>query len=186
MDDSVSVSLGVAGRYASALFNLAKEANIVGDVEQDLSDLQAALKGSKDLRLLIASPLVSRDEQWRAMEAVLKAMNVTELTWRFVGVLAQNRRLFILPDIIEAYLQISDAHRGIVKADVTSARPLSDSQVRQLEGALKSAVGSSVTLTQTVEDDILGGLVVRVGSVMVDSSLRSQLNRLEIAMREVS
>lgn len=186
MDDNVSNTLGVAGRYANALFGLAKDGGAIEAVEADLQGLQASLDASADLRRLIASPMISRDDQWRGLEAVLKAMQVTDLTRNFVGVVTQNRRLFALPDIIDAFVQILAAHRGAASAEVVSARPLGPDQVRALEGALKSAMGRTVALTQKVEEDILGGLIVRVGSVMIDSSLRSRLNRLEIAMREVS
>ena len=186
MDEVVSNSLGVAGRYASALFDLAQEQGKIDQVESDLKSLKTALADSADLRRLVASPLYSRDNQWRALEAVLAAMKVDDLTRRFLGVITKNRRLFALPQIIEAFFQILSAFRGEMSADVISARALEADELRGLEGSLKQAYGRTVTINQTVDPDALGGLVVRIGSTMIDSTLRTQLNRLENAMREVS
>ncbi|MFQ6016851.1 MAG: F0F1 ATP synthase subunit delta [Kiloniellaceae bacterium] len=176
---------GLAGRYASALLELADEKKELDTVAEDLRGLKAAVSESEDLRRLIRSPLFSREQQGRAIAAVLDKGGAGELTCRFVGVVAQNRRLFALPQMIDAYLTELARRRGEVTARVTSAVELSDRQRHALVNALKSAIGAKVQVDVTVDRDLIGGLVVKVGSRMVDSSLRSKLQRLKLAMKGV-
>ena len=174
---------GLAGRYAAALYELADEGKALDGVAADLSALQAALDGSEDMRRLVRSPVLGRDAQWKAVSALLDKMDAHELTKKFLGVVTANRRLFALSGIIRGYLAELAARRGEVTADVVTAHPLSESQSKALEAALKKAVGGKVAIAARVDPSILGGLVVKVGSRMVDSSLRTQLQRLKIAMK---
>jgi F-type H+-transporting ATPase subunit delta len=173
----------LAGRYAAALFELADEGKALDAVAEDLKTLQNALGASEDLTRLVRSPVLDRDEQWKAMAALLDKMGVSDLTKKFLGVVTANRRLFALSGIIRAYLDELAARRGEVTADVVSARPLTDSQVRELEDALRKAVGGKVAIAPRVDPSILGGLIVKVGSRMIDSSLRTQLQKLKFAMK---
>lgn len=180
-DDSVVT--GLSGRYATALFDLADEGKVLDEVAGDLRTLQAALDESEDLDRLVRSPILSRNEQEKAMEAVVDAMGLTSLTRRTVGLLAQKRRLFALSDIIRDYLKLLAAHRGETTAEVTSARSLTDGELDKLTATLKKVVGRDVAVEARVDPEILGGLVVRIGSRMLDSSIRTKLQRLEIAMK---
>lgn len=175
----------LAGRYASALFELADEGGAVDAVASDLDTLAAMIGASPDLSRLIRSPVISRDEQQRAMTALLEASAMHELTRRFVGVLCSNRRVFVLPGIIGAFRNILSRQRGETAAEVVSAKVLSDAQKKALADALKMAVGTDVAISDRVDPDILGGLIVKVGSRMMDSSLRTKLQRLRLAMKGV-
>ncbi len=176
---------GAAGRYANALFELAKEADALDDAERDMQALGEALEASADLRSLCTSPLYDRDEQARAMEAVARKMELSELGRKTAGLLAVKRRLFMLDDVIRIFSAIMADHRGEVTAEITAARKMSDAQQKALAAKLKEAIGSEVRLNVTVDERIIGGLVVKVGSKMVDSSIRSRLAALQNAMREV-
>ncbi len=180
-DDSVVT--GLSGRYATALFELAEDGKLLDEVAGDLRSLQAALDESSDLERLVRSPILSRDEQEKAMEAVVDAMGLSALTRKTVGLLAQKRRLFAIGDIINDYLKLLAAHRGETTAEVTSARVLTPAELDKLTATLKNVVGRDVAVEARVDADILGGLVVRVGARMLDSSIRSKLQRLEIAMK---
>jgi F-type H+-transporting ATPase subunit delta len=174
---------GFAGRYAAALFELADDSGAIDTVADDLAGLQELIETVSELAYLIRSPLLSRDEQGRAMDAVLDAAGVSDLTKRFIGVVAANRRLFALSEMIRGFHALLARHRGEVSAEVTSATPLSEAQLAAVSDALKQVIGVNVTLTARVEPEIIGGLIVQVGSRMVDSSLRTKLDRLELAMR---
>lgn len=174
---------GVAGRYATALFELAADRRAIDAIAGDLSRLQAMIDESRDLRRLIRSPLFSREQQSGAMEAILRQAGLSELVRNFVAVVARNRRLFALEGMIRAYRALVARHRGEVTAEVTSATPLSEAQRAAVEQALKAAMGSSVAVRTEVDLALIGGMVVRVGSRMVDSSLRSKLQRLQLAMK---
>lgn len=175
---------GVAGRYASALFDLAKESGAIDAVAGDLGALGRLMGESADLRNLVSSPLYDRAEQTAAMGAILERAGAADLTKKFVGLVATNRRLFALEGMIGAYKALVAKHRGEVSAEVTSAHPLTDVQVQKLTETLKAATGSDVTLSTKVDDSLLGGLVVKLGSRMVDTSLRTKLNRMKLAMKE--
>jgi F-type H+-transporting ATPase subunit delta len=174
---------GLAGRYAAALYELADEGKTLDAIAADLSALQAALDGSEDMRRLVRSPVIDRDAQWQAMSALLGKMDAHELTRDFLGVVTANRRLFALSGIIRAFLEELASRRGEVTAEVVTAHSLTDSQTKALEAELKKAVGGKVAIAARVDPSILGGLVVKVGSRMVDSSLRTQLQKLKIAMK---
>jgi F-type H+-transporting ATPase subunit delta len=185
LDKEDSIVSGVADRYASALFDLAREANSVDAVKADLDNLGRLLEESADLRRLVRSPVFSTDEQLRAVTAVLEAAQLGTLTTNFVKVVVKNRRLFALPGMIEGFARLVARQRGEVTADVTSAEPLSETQSGALSEALQASLGKAVALRAKVDPGLIGGLIVRVGSRMIDTSLRTKLNALKIAMREV-
>lgn len=174
---------GLTGRYAAALFDLADEGKALDAVAGDLVALQKALGESEDLTRLVRSPVLDRDEQWKAMDALLAKMGANALTRKFLGVVTANRRLFALSGIIHAFLAELASRRGEVTADVISAHPLSDAQIKDLEASLKKALGGKVAIAPRVDSSILGGLIVKVGSRMIDSSLRTQLQKLKFAMK---
>lgn len=176
---------GLAARYANALFELAVDNNAVDQVAQDLADLSAMLEESEDLQKLVLSPVIAREEQGRAMTAVMDKAQITDLTKRFIGVVAQNRRLFELEGMIFAFQSLLAEHKGEVSAQVTSAKKLTQKQVDSLTASLKEAIGSDVAVEQKVDSALLGGLIVKVGSRMVDSSLRTKLQHLQLAMKGV-
>lgn len=177
---------GVAGRYATALFELAEAQSALDAVAADLGGIRAMMNESEDLLRLVRSPIYSAEEQGRAFAAILDKAGASGLVKNFVGLVIQNRRLFALPDMISAYRAILAAKRGEMTADVTSAHPLADAQIESLKAALKSATGRDVHINTKVDAALLGGLVVKVGSRMIDSSLRTKLNSLKIAMKEAS
>ncbi len=174
---------GIAGRYASALYDLADEQKLLDEVADDLRSLRAMLAESEDLRRLVRSPVLKRDEQARALAAVAERAGFSQLTRNFIGVVARNRRLFALSGMIEGYLRILADRRGEVAARVSAARPLSEAQRAALTDALREVVGGKVTVDVDVDPSLLGGLIVQVGSRMFDSSLRSKLQRMQLAMK---
>lgn len=173
----------MAGRYAVALFELAREQNALDETARDLEGLRTLVAESDDLRRLIRSPVVSREEQARAITAVSERAGFGQLTTRFLGLLAHKRRLFALPDVIDAFDAMLAAHRGEVSAEVISAVALTDEQTAEIRKQLAASVGQEVTLSTAVDPRLLGGLVVRLGSRMIDASLRTKLRQLELAMR---
>ena len=185
MAGEVDTPSGVAGRYANALFELALEENALESVEQDLNRFQQALDAFEDLRRLVKSPVFSTEEQGRAIAAILEKMQIDGLTANFLKLIARNRRLFATPDMIKAFRALLARHRGQTSAVVISAAKLEEGQVRALQSALKAALHKDVQLDQKVDATLLGGLVVKVGSRMVDSSLRTKLNSLKAVMKEV-
>jgi F-type H+-transporting ATPase subunit delta len=183
VDISAGIKASLAGRYASALFDLASENGKVTPVESDLEKLEAALAESADLAALTINPELAREAQGKAMAAVAKALKLSELTTNFLGVLAANRRLAKLPAIISAFKAIAAAQRGEVTATVTSAHPLSAAQLASLKTKLTAREGRTVMLTASVDPDLLGGLVVTIGSQRIDASIRTRLNSLAKAMK---
>jgi F-type H+-transporting ATPase subunit delta len=182
--DNTSLS-DLAGRYAAALLDLADEKKALDQVSGDLQTLRSMIADSEDLRRLLNSPVITREEQRRAMAAVMDKAGIGELTHRFVLVVVRNHRLFALPGMIESYLAELARRRGEITAEVTSARSLSDAQQSALLETLRSAVGSKVQLDLKTDPALIGGLIVKVGSRMIDSSLRSKLQRLQLAMKGV-
>jgi F-type H+-transporting ATPase subunit delta len=174
---------GLAGRYAAALFELAEDRDALDAVAGDLRDLQAMLGDSADLRRLIRSPVLSREDQGAAIVALAERAKFDRLTVQFLGLLAQKRRLFVLPEIIAVYRVMLARHRGEVSAELVSAVALSEAQIEAIKQQLAAAMGQAVTLSSAVDPGLLGGLVVRVGSRMIDASLRTKLQRLELAMK---
>jgi len=182
---TASITAGASGRYAIALFEIAKEAKALAAVEADLDSLQAALDESADLRDVISSPLLSREEQGKAMRALTDKMGLGAEAANTVALMAENRRLNALPEMISQVKALAADDRGEVSAEVTAAKALTEKQSTALAAALKKSVGKDVNVNVTVDKDLIGGLIVKVGSVMVDSTLRSKLNNLQNAMKEV-
>lgn len=178
-----SITAGLAGRYASALFDLAKESNEIDNVQNSLSVLAQALTESADLQALVSSPVVGRDQAGAAIAAVANSLGLDSLTSKFLGVLAANRRLADIGGMIDAYRAIVAAHKGEVTAKVTSAHPLSDAQLAELAANLKTRVGRDVQIATHVDPAILGGLVVQLGSQLIDGSIRTRLNSFAQAMK---
>jgi len=182
--DNVRVS-GAAARYASALYDLADETGALDAVAADLSALQKMIDDSDDFRRFIKSPVISRNDQSKGIAAIAQKAQLSPLAHKFLGLLAANRRMFALPGVIAGYRAILADRRGEATAQVTSAAPLTDGQVTSLIEALKKSVGRKVDIVSKVDPSILGGLIVKIGSRMVDSSLKSKLQRLKLAMKGV-
>jgi F-type H+-transporting ATPase subunit delta len=180
---SAGIKASLSGRYASALFDLASEAGTVTAVESDLDKLAAALAESAELRALIRNPEVSRAALGRVLAGLSKTLKLAGLTGNFLGVLAQNRRVAELPATIRAFHMIAAAQRGEVTAEVASAHPLTSEQLVALEQKLRAREGRTVKVRTSVDPDLLGGLVVTIGSRRIDSSIRSRLNSLAQAMK---
>ena len=176
---------GVAGRYASALLETASEQGQLAAIEADIDTLQGALAESDDLRRMVRSPVFSAEDQSKALDAILGRIGVNPLTLNFFKVLARNRRLFAAEDIIRAFKALAAKARGEVQAEVTSAVELNDSQLDALKAQLKNSVGKDVQLEATVDPSLLGGLIVKIGSRMIDSSLKTKLATLNTRMKEV-
>ena len=185
MAGEVDTSSGVAGRYATALFELALEQQALDQVAVDLNRFNEALDAFDDLLRLVKSPVFSAEEQGRALAAILEQLKIEGLTRNFLLLAAKNRRLFATPDMIRAFRAMLARHRGEMSATVTAAAKLTESQVTALRQALKAALGKDIMLEERVDAGLLGGLVVKVGSRMVDTSLRTKLNSLKVAMKEV-
>ena len=176
----------IANRYATALFELADDQSRLDEVAADLTRLVSSIDESQDLQRLVRSPILNRKDQGKAMTSVLEAMEVGELTKNFVGLIAQNRRLFALTAMVKGFLDELARRRGEVTAEVTAARSLSESQVAALQESLQRSLGGKVSISHEVDPTLIGGMVVKVGSRMVDTSLRTQLNKIQIAMKGVS
>jgi len=176
---------GLAGRYASALFELADEQKALDQTARDLSALKQALAESPDLDRLVRSPLYSRAEQAKAIDAVAEHLGLSPLIRSFLGLVAQNRRLPALRSIIDAFLDELARRRGEVTARVIAARPLTDAQVQALTDMLRSSVGSHIAVQVDVDPALIGGLVVKVGSRLIDNSVRTKLQKLQFAMKGV-
>lgn len=180
--ENVSV-VGLAGRYATALFELAVESNALDAVASDLARLRQLLEGSADLARFVRSPVFTRDEQGRAVGAVLDRLGVNQLTRNFMALLAQKRRLFALQGIVAAFDTLVANRRGEISATVISVQALKPAQRSALTAALKDAMKREIRMTETVDPTLLGGLIVKVGSRQIDSSIKSKLSRLERAMK---
>jgi F-type H+-transporting ATPase subunit delta len=173
----------VAGRYAAALFDLAQEQRQVSEVEQDLIKFQQLCDLSPDLVRLVRSPVIDSDDQARALGAVLEKEGVSALSRNFFALVAKNRRLFSAPDMVRAFLALAAKARGEVTAEVASAYPLTDAQSAELKAVLKQTVGKDVTLATKIDPSLLGGLIVKLGSRMVDSSLKTKLAGLRLSLK---
>lgn len=171
------------GRYALALFELARDSKSIEAVEASLATVRDALTQSADFRTLTTSPMIARGAAVRSVLAVADQLGLDVTTRSFLGVLAENRRLAQLPAIVRAFRQLASRHRGEVAAEVTSAHPLDEDQVDALKQQLRRRVGRDVTVDLSVDPALLGGLVVRIGSQMIDSSIRTRLNSLAHAMK---
>jgi F-type H+-transporting ATPase subunit delta len=180
-----SITVQIARPYASALFELAQGAKALGEVEAGLADIARLAAESPDFERFLRSPVIQADEKARAVEAILKDAKATALVANFVKLVARNGRLFALLPMIAVFRELAAKARGEVTADVTSAEPLTDAQLKALADTLKARIGKTATLNQHVDPTLIGGLVVKVGSQMIDSSLKTKLNAMKIAMKEV-
>jgi F-type H+-transporting ATPase subunit delta len=176
----------MAGRYSTALFELAESEGSLDAVAADLASIRKLLDESDDLRRLVQSPVFGADEQSKAFGAILDRAGIKGTVANFVGLVIRNRRLFALPDMIRGFTHLLAAKRGEMSADVTSAHPLSDAQLQSLKQSLKAATGRDVQINTKVDGGLLGGLIVKVGSRMIDSSLKTKLISLKLAMKEAS
>jgi F-type H+-transporting ATPase subunit delta len=183
VENSGGIQASLAGRYALALFELARDKGEIDSVGQSLATVKAALAEVADFRNLVSSPLVSRDAASKAVAAVATSLGLDPLTTSFLGVLAGNRRLDKLTGMIRSYETLVSGHKGETRAEVTSAFPLTAEQIAALSQQLRTRVGREVTLDTRVDPAIMGGLVVKIGSQMIDSSIRTRLNTLAHAMK---
>jgi len=183
VETSGGIRASLAGRYASALFDLARDQRQIDSVGRGLDALQQALVDSKDFGELVTSPLVSREQAGEALAALAPQLSLDPITTNFVGVLARNGRKGQLPAVIRAFRRLAAEHRGETTAEIVTARPLNDDQVSQLKQQLRSRAGRDVTLDMSVDPAILGGIVVKLGSQQIDASIRTKLNRLASAMK---
>lgn len=185
MAQSTSLISGVAQRYAGSLYELAEQAKSVSKVEKELDQFEKLIEGSADMKRLIASPVFSADDQLRAVSAIADKAKIAGLTGNFLRVAARNRRLFAVPGMIKAFRQIAAQARGEMAADVTSAHALTAAQQKELAATLKSVAGKDVAINVTVEPSLLGGMIVKMGSRQIDTSLKTKLNSLKLALKEV-
>lgn len=180
---SASPSLA-AERYAQALFELAKDESSLDAVAADLDAIVKLIAGNKEFARLVNSPVIGRDQKAAAMAEILEKAGAAQLTRNFVGLVARNRRLFLLPYIGKGFTRLLAKHRGEINADVKTAHPLNDTQLADLKATLKAAYGKDPLLNVTVDPSLLAGLVVKVGSKMIDSSLKTKLNALKTVLTE--
>ena len=183
MDNSGGIRASLAGRYASALFDLARDQRQIESVGNSLDALGQALLDSKDFAELVSSPLVSRDEAGKSFAALAPQLGLDPITSNFLGVLARNGRKNELRNVIRAFRRLAADHRGETTAEVVTARPLNDDQIAALKSQLRNRAGRDVAIDATVDPNILGGIVVKLGSQQIDASIRTKLNRLASAMK---
>ncbi|MES2121128.1 MAG: F0F1 ATP synthase subunit delta [Pseudomonadota bacterium] len=183
METSGGIRASLAGRYASALFDLARDERKIDAVGRSLDALNAALADSKDFSELVASPLVSREEAGKALAALAPKLGLDPITANFLGVLARNGRKSQLRSVIRSFRRLAADHRGETTAEVVTARPLADDQIAQLKTQLRARAGRDVTIEAQVDPAVLGGIVVKMGSQRIDASIRTKLNRLASAMK---
>lgn len=185
VSEPASISSGIAARYATALFDLAKDEKALTVLEGDIDALDAAIAASADLRSLISSPLLSRDDQGNAITAIAAKMKLSALVANTLALMASKRRLFVLTQLIADIRARIAAEKGEVTAEVTSATKLSAAQAKKLAASLKASAGKDVKLKTAVDESLIGGLVVKLGSIMIDTSIKSKLAALQNAMKEV-
>lgn len=183
MDISSGIQASLSGRYATALFELARDGRQIDGVSKDVDTIDAALRGSEDMRLLTQSPLIGRTQAGKTIDAVAHAIGLGDIATKFLSVLAQNGRLRELSAIIRAYKGLVAAHRGEAHAEVISAHPLDAAQMGTLKDRLRKRFGRDVSVDAKVDPAILGGLIVRTGSLQIDGSIRTKLNSLSVAMK---
>lgn len=185
MSEPASITSGIAARYSTAVFDLAREEKALDALETDVATLEIALEGSKPLRDMIGSPVLSREDQGRAIAALAQKMGLSGLMTNALALMASKRRLFVLGQVLADLRARIAAEKGEVTAEVTAAAALSDEQAAKLAETLKARVGKDVKLKTTVDEALIGGLVVKLGSTMIDTSIRSKLAALQNAMKEV-
>jgi len=185
VSEPASISSGIAARYATAIFDLAREAGALTALAADIDALEAALAASADLRGVVASPLLSRADQQRAIVAVAKAMGLSLIASNTLALMAQKRRLFVLPQMIADVRARIAEEKGEMTAEVTAATKLTAAQSKQLAATLKARFGKDVKLKTAVDGSLIGGLVVKLGSIMIDTSIKAKLAALQNSMKEV-
>lgn len=185
MSEPASISLGIAARYASALFDLAKEGGALKALEADTTALTETLAASGELRGVIASPVISREDQGRALAAIAAKLGLSTLMSNTIALMADKRRLFVLPQFVTQLADLIAEEKGEVTAEVSAARALTAAQSKKLAETLKARVGKTVKLKTTVDESLIGGLVVKLGSTMIDTSVKAKLAALQNAMKEV-
>ncbi len=185
VSEPASISSGIAERYATAIFEISQEDKSLEKLEANIADLSAALDESEDLRNFINSPILSRAEMAKGIAAIADKMGLAPVLKNGLGVMAEKRRLFVLPQLLAKLREMIAEHKGEVTADVVSAKALTKAQSEKLAKTLKANVGKDVNIKATVDEGLIGGLVVKVGSKMIDTSIRSRLNSLQNAMKEV-
>jgi len=185
VSETASISMGVASRYARAIFDLVVEYDEVGELESNVESLSEALFNSKELRDLIASPLYTRDDQKAAIVAVGTKMKLLANLTNTLALMATKRRLFVLDSFLRQLKILIAEHKGEITADVVSAKSLTQGQSDKLAEAIKERVGKEIKINASVDESIIGGIVIKVGSKMIDTSIRSKLNSLQTVMKEV-
>ena len=185
MSEPASISSGIAERYATAIFEISQESKGLARLEAGVDDLATALDSSADLSDVITSPVISRADQGNVIAAIAKKMKLPQELAHGLGLMASKRRLFVLPQLIAKLRMLIADEKGEVSADVTSAKALTKAQSDKLAKTLKARIGKDVKISATVDESLIGGLVVKVGSKMIDTSIRSRLNSLQNAMKEV-
>ena len=185
MASSATLTSGVAGRYATALFEIARDSKLLDEVERDIAEIEAIHANSADFRELLASPVHTREEQGKAIAAIAAAIGLGPSMTKTLGLMAANRRLFVVSDLLAQVRALIAEERGEVTAEVTSARPLTSGQADALAATLKKSVGKDVKIAASVDETLIGGLVVKVGSRMIDTSIRAKLANLQNIMKEV-
>jgi len=185
VSEPASISTGIAGRYATAIFELARDDNQLPALEGDLDALDAAMADSADFRALISSPVYSREEQGKAVAALAAKMGLSGVVANTLGLMAAKRRLFVLPQLAATLRTLIAEAKGEVSADVTAAKALTPAQQDKLAASLKQSIGKDVKINMAVDESLIGGLIVKVGSKMIDTSIRSKLAALQNTMKEV-
>ena len=185
VSEPASISNGIAKRYATAVFELAREGGDLKTLESDVTAIESALEASEDFRTLISSPLYSREQQEAGITALAAKMRLSDTVKNTLALMAQKRRLFVLPALCRRLRAMIAEARGEVMAEVVSAQPLTKAQADKLAETLKAQVGADVNIKQSVDESLIGGLIVKVGSKMIDTSIRSKLNALQNTMKEV-
>jgi F-type H+-transporting ATPase subunit delta len=185
VSEPASISEGIADRYATAIFEIAQENKDIDGLEASIGDLATALDDSADLRDVISSPVLARSEQKAAMMALGQKMGLTPVMQNVLGLMAEKRRLFVLPQMLRALRGKIAEHRGEVTAEVTSAKALTKAQTEKLSKTLAEKFGKNISIQASVDESIIGGLIVKVGSKMIDTSIKAKLNSLQNVMKEV-
>jgi len=185
VSETASISASIAERYAQALFEISRESGELDALEADADALAGALDASEDLRHTIASPRIGRDEMVSLVEALAGPMGLSKMTANTLGLMAEKRRLFTLPQFVAKLRAMIAAEKGEVEAQVTSAVPLDDEQKTKIADLLRVRFGRNIKLNTSVDEDLIGGLIVKVGSKMIDTSIRAKLANLQNAMKEV-
>lgn len=185
VSETASISTGIADRYAAAVYELAKDGKKTKAIETDLTALSDALDASEEFNALISSPIYTRAEQGSAIAAIAKKMKLSPIMGNTLALMASKRRLFVLPQLVQALRARIAEDKGEVTAEVTSAKALTKAQSDKLAKSLKKTFGKTVTIQSSVDESLIGGLIVKVGSKMIDTSIRSKLSSLQNTMKEV-